>query len=64
MKVSKKEFSLYLGVSYKTACKDYLYYLELVNKKPEQPLTVMDIMKVDSISMNQYFEILKYRRAA
>jgi len=64
MKVTKKEFSQYLGVSYKTACKDYRYYLELVNKQPDHFLTVFDIMKVDCISFEQYFQIIKWRVVA
>ena len=63
MKVSKKLFALYLGVSYKTACKDYEFYLSLLPVKKEF-LTVSDICKIDGLTFDQFFSIVKFKPAA
>lgn len=64
MKMNVKQFSNYLGVSYKTALKDYKYYLELAGKDTEKGfLTVTDICKIDNCKIEQVLEIIKLRRA-
>jgi len=58
MKLTKKLFAQYLGVSLKTAYQDYKYYCDLAGKK-DGYLTIPDLCRIEHITIDEFKNIIK-----